>query len=406
MSLAVAFLTLGALFLVGLAADEIGRRTAVPRVTSLILMGAAAGPFGLDLLPAAAIEAFEFLSAAALSCVAFILGGEVGAKGMRRRGAAVAIVSIALVVVTCAVVALGLLALGAPPAVALLLAAISAGTDPAAVVDVVKRGGRKRREFAGLLLGVVALDDAWGLIVFSFALAGASLLTGGDGAAVEIVAGGVYEIGGAVLLGAATGAPAAALTGRLRPGEPTMAEALGVVFATAGAAMAFEVSFLLAVMTAGAVVAAFARHHTRPFHAIERVEWPFLLLFFIVAGAQFDITALLGVGTAGAAYMVLRTIGRFAGGWAAGALAGIGRAERRWLGLALTPQAGVAIGMALVAGDRFPSLADTLLTVAVASTVAFELIGPVFVALALRRADAGAPAAAKPPAASGPEPRA
>ncbi|MEO0361740.1 MAG: cation:proton antiporter, partial [Pseudomonadota bacterium] len=83
-----------------------------------------------------------------------------------------------------------------------------------------------------------------------------------------------------------------------------------------------------------------------------------------------------------------------------------GRAERRWLGLALTPQAGVAIGMALVAGDRFPSLADTLLTVAVASTVAFELIGPVFVALALRRADAGAPAAAKPPAASGPEPRA
>ena len=181
------------------------------------------------------------------------------------------------------------------------------------------------------------------------------------------------------------GVPLALLTGRVRPGEPTLAEALGAVLLCGGMAIGLGVSFLLASMVMGAVVANFASHHRRPFHAIEGIEWPFMILFFILAGASFRLEGLGAVGGLAAAYVVLRSVGRAAGGWLGALLSGGDAVWRRWMGLALLPQAGVALGMALVVSQRLPELGRAIVPAVVATTVLFELVGPVLTRRALLR---------------------
>jgi Kef-type K+ transport system membrane component KefB len=391
MGMHVLLVTLGLLFLAGLAADEIGRRTRAPRVTLLIALGVAIGESGFGLLPEAAADWYELIAATALSMIAFLLGGALSLANLRRHGRAILTISAMVVLATLAVVGGGLTALGVAPAVALLLAGVATATDPAATADVIRQTG-SRGAFADTLGGIVAVDDAWGLIAFSLVLVAANLLAGNH---VEgVLLRGLWEIGGAVALGAAVGLPAALLTGRIRPREPLQAEALGIVFLTAGLSIWIGVSFLLAGMTAGAVVVNLARHHRRAFHEIENIEWPFMIVFFVLAGASLQVGRLWEIGALGAAFVALRTLARVAGGWLGGWLGRAPAAHRRWIGLALLPQAGVAIGMALVAADQFPAEADLILTLAIGTTVVFELLGPAATYLALKRV--GPDAAAGP----------
>jgi Kef-type K+ transport system membrane component KefB len=234
------------------------------------------------------------------------------------------------------------------------------------------------------LLGIVAVDDAWGLIMFSLAFSAAQAFSG-QATLLQPLLTGAWEIGGALIVGILLGIPMAYLTGRIRAGEPTRLEALGLVFLCGGVAMGLEVSFLLASMVMGCVVANLARHHTRPFHAIENIELPFMILFFVLAGASLQTETLITIGLVGTGYLVLRVLGRFVGAWVGGAL---GRAKspfRLWMALALMPQAGVALGMALVAAQQRPDLGETILTVVIASTVLFEIAGPVLTRQALIR---------------------
>jgi Kef-type K+ transport system membrane component KefB len=150
--------------------------------------------------------------------------------------------------------------------------------------------------------------------------------------------------------------------------------------------MWLEVSFLLASMVLGVTVANLARHHTRPFHAIEGIEWPSMILFFVLAGATLDVGVLAEAGVWLVAYLVLRVVGRLLGAYLGGWLPPADRTVRRWMGMALLPQAGVALGMALVAADRLPGVGASLLPLVVASTVVFEVLGPVATRVALDRA--------------------
>ena len=381
MELHLVFLVLGGLLLIGVLADEVGRRTRLPRVSLLIVLGIAVGPSGFDLLPPAFQNLFEFLASAALTMVAFLLGGRLSMATLRSHGKTILTVSAAAVILTALIVGIGLIVVGTPVVVALLLAGIATATAPAATQDVVRQI-RAEGPFTDTLLGIVAIDDAWGLIVFSLLLLTARAVIG-DGP-VQILQTGLWEIGGAVAIGAAVGLPAASLTGRLHAGEPIQAEALGVVFLCAGLAIWLDVSFLLAGIIAGALVANLAKHHTRPFHEIEHIEWPFMVVFFVLAGASLDLGALKGIGVIGVAYLVLRTLGRVLGGWTGAVLANAPVPHRRWIGFALTPQAGVALGMALVAANEIPALGTTLLAATVSTTIVFELFGPFLTQAALR----------------------
>ncbi len=381
--IAQTLVTLGALILVGLLTDFLGRRTPLPRVTLLLIFGFLVGPSGLDLLPTLSEQWFPLCASLALVMVGFLLGEAVAFASLRKHGRLVLWISIGEVAGTAAVMFIGLIFLGVPAEIALLIAGIAPATDPAATTDVIHES-KAAGPFTGVLLGVVAIDDAWGLILFSFLLAATQALTGQSGGGDILLSVG-WEIGGALLLGVGLGIPMAYLTGRIKRGEPTLTEALGLVFLCGGIAMWLEVSFLLAAMVMGAAVANLARHHTRPFHAIEGIEWPFMILFFVLAGASLHVGALVKVGLVGVAYVLLRILGRLVGAWVGGAMCHVDAKYRWWMGFSLMPQAGVALGMALVATQRFPALAETLLPVVIGATVFFEVIGPVLTRLALRR---------------------
>ncbi|MDX1430946.1 MAG: cation:proton antiporter [Gammaproteobacteria bacterium] len=381
--IALALVTLGGAMLLGLLTDVLGRYTPLPRVTLLLVFGFIIGPSGVALLPAIEAELYEMLSSIALVMIGFLIGGTLTRESLRRHGRRVLTVSIIMVVVTVLAVASGLVLLGVPVEVALLLAGIAPATDPAATADVVHEA-RATGPFTQTLLGIVAVDDAWGLIAFTLMLATVHAIDG-HGGIDALISMSLWELGGALVLGALLGVPMAYLSGRVSPGEPLQVEALGMVFLCGGLAIWLEVSFILAAMTMGAVVANLARHHRRPFHAIEGIEWPFLVLFFVLAGASLKAETLWLAGAGLAGYVCLRVLGRLAGAWLGGALCGDEPAGRWWLGLAMMPQAGVALGMALVAAQRVPALGDSIVPLVVAATVIFEVAGPVLTRLALRR---------------------
>ena len=156
----------------------------------------------------------------------------------------------------------------------------------------------------------MAVDDAWALLLFGF---GVAVVASFSGTATEfsfllLVA---KEIGGGILLGLLLGLPAAYLPGRVKQGQPILTEALGVVFICGGLALWLEVSFLIAAMVMGMVIANLARHHEYPFHAIEGIEWPFMVIFFVLAGASLDLSALPSVGLSGAVYILCRAFGKY-----------------------------------------------------------------------------------------------
>ena len=378
-------LILGLLFLLGLAADLLGRHTFVPRVTLLILAGLAVGPVGFDLLPPALVRQwFPPLTTLALSLVGFLLGQKLSLSELRKHGRQVIGITIGETLAALVAVSLCLLAIGVHPVAALLLAGIATATAPTATFDVVKESGITG-DFTDTLLAVVALDDAVALLLFSLAMAAASAVDG-DHSVVFSLAAGLQEIGGSLVLGAGLGVPMAFLTGRIRPGEPTLAEAMGFVLLCGGIATWLDLSPVLSAMIMGSVVASLAKHHERPFHAIEGVEWPFLILFFILAGASAHPGAVLLVGGITAVYMLARCVGTWVG---AGAGARLVRADpmvRKWMGLCLFPQAGVSLGMALLASQRFPEFEPFLLPVVLASTIIYEVVTPAITRRALQAA--------------------
>lgn len=387
-------ITLGALLLFGLLTFWFGSITALPRVTLLIIMGVFVGPNGLDLFAETRDFWFEQISVLALIMIGFLLGSTLTRSTLKLHGKQIIGISLGAAFITLTVVFSGLLFISPllsnplPIYVALLLAAIATATDAAATVAVIDES-KDESYFGKTLLGVVALDDAWGLLIFSLCLSIAMSSTVDNG--LPMIASGLWEITGAMLLGIVLGLPMAFLTGRIQAGEPTLIEALGLIMLCGGLALWLEVSYLLAAMAMGATVANLATHHTRPFHAIKNIQSPFLVLFFILAGASLDFVNLLDVGLIGALYITLRVIGKILGGWLSGRLLGMTGSDARWIGAAMLPQAGVAVGMALIVSHILPNYADTIMAITIAATAFFEILGPLVARAAIQHSHKNSP---------------
>ena len=391
MEIAQVFLMIGTVFAAGLGADLLARRLRLPRVTVLLLAGLALGQSGAQVLPSPTEPVQQFLSVTALSMVAFLLGSSLSLDTLRSAGRAIVILSLAVVLGTLAVVSLGLWALGLPLGLALLLAAIATATDPAATQEVITQS-RQDSLFTRTLKGIVAIDDAWGLIAFSLVVLVVQPLAGATGtetgAETGIVMALLREVLGSILLGAAAGVSGGWLSGRLAPGQPLQIEALALVFTLTGAALALDLSYLITTMVAGAVLVNTAHHHDRAFHEIEHIKWPFMVLFFVLAGATLDLGAVAALGLLGAAFVSLRIVARVLGGWAGAQLGGTAPAHAMLYGPALLPQAGVAVGTALIASETFPQWADIIMPLTLGATVVFELLGPPLALWAIKRSAA------------------
>lgn len=373
--------TIGIILLMGLAVDALGKKTKLPRVTMLILFGVLIGDSLLGLIPRSIVDNFEIIADMVLLMVGFLIGGKLNIEFLKQSGKESFFISVVAVTVTTLVVTFGLYILGVDIAIAIILGCIATATAPAAIIDIIIENNYDNK-FSRLVLSVVALDDAWGLILFSFGLASVSILLGSSNH-LELVISAFKEIGGALLLGVIIGFPASYMTGRIKDGQPILMEALGLVFLLGGISIFFEVSFLIAAITMGFIVTNFATHHEYPFHAIEGIEWPFMSIFFVLAGASLDLSSLTSIGYAGVLYIVLRSIGKVFGTYLGAILSKSEQNTKKYLGMAMLPQAGVPIGMALVASNFFPQYAQLILNVVISSTVFFELVGPLFVKRAL-----------------------
>lgn len=363
--------------LAGLAMDLLAKQIRIPRVSLLLVLGILVGPSAFNLVPDHVIKLwFPPLTNIALSMIAFLLGSKLTLKSLKKIGKYVFSILIGVVLITSICVFIGLLVVHTPLQVALLLAGLSTATAPAATFDVVMESKVKSR-FSLLLLDIVAIDDAWCLIIFSLMMALVHFSQGHYSHISQLLLYLFREIGGAILVGIVLGIPAAYLSGRIKPGEATLTEALGIVLFGCGAALLLHVSLILTLIVLGMSVSGMAKHHKRAFHAIEGIEWPFLVLFFILAGTTFNIKMLAAAGTIGVTYIVFRVIGRVVGAWLGGTIVNADSMIKRWMGVALLPQAGLSIGLGLVATQTFP--------VVLGSTIIFEIFGPVLTRKALAK---------------------
>ena len=246
-------LTLGGILFIGLATDAIGRRTFLPRVTLLLLFGVLIGRQMFDLIPQVFTDRFDIIANMALLMVGFLLGGKLTADFLKQSASKTLWISISTAVVTTLVVTFILMAVGISASMAIILGCIASATAPAATMDIVLESDCEG-PFSDLLLSIVALDDVWGLILFSIGIALVSIIAGNTEHAAQIYIA-IWDIGGALILGVLLGFPAAYLTGRIRTGRPMLMEALGLVFLCGGIAIWLDVSFLIASIAMGAVVA-------------------------------------------------------------------------------------------------------------------------------------------------------
>lgn len=383
-SLDLVLMSLGGLLLLGLFTHVVSDRTFLPRVTMLIALGVAIGDYGLALLPSFFSQHFNIVADMTLMMVGYLLGSKLCKATFEHAAKKIVVISLASAIVTAILVALGLVFFGVDAKLAILLGAIASATAPAAIVDVVNES-KIENEFTNALLSIVALDDVWALLLFALSMAVVVNLDSGllD---TSFIISAFHDIFGAVLLGAVVGLPGAYLSGRIREGQPMLLEALGMVSVCAGMAIYFDVSYLIACIVLGAMVVNLAKHHVSPFHAVEDIESLFLVVFFVLAGASLEIHRLQDIGYLGIAYIVFRCAGKYFGAWTGAAIGAAQDASMRWMRFALLPQAGVAIGMALVAAARFPEYQQTLLTLVIGSTVFFELVGPIFTRISIKRA--------------------
>lgn len=388
-------LTFGGLFLLGLVADLLGRHTPLPRVTLLIVAGFLIGPEILDWLPAFTHDWFPVLTDIALAMIGFLLGQNLTRAKLRRMGRPILGISIGVMVMTATLMFVGLMLLGVSMELALILAGIATATAPAPVVDVVKESHAKG-PFTDTLLGIVAVDDAWGMLLFSVLLVIAAVAVG-NGDSWQVLQTGLWEVGGAITLGLLLGFPMAYLTSHIYPGKSSQAEVLGLVLLCAGLAEWLEVSYILSAMTMGMIAANYTRHHRqRPFAELETLQWPLMILFFLLAGAALQLDALYQVGYIGVGYIAFRVLGRISGSYLGALWARQPQGEYRWMGLAMLPHAGVPIGMALLATQQFPELKNAILAVILGSTIVFELLGPPLTRLLLIRSGEAQPQGRRP----------
>lgn len=382
-------LSLGVLILAGYLLGRLCQALRLPTITGYIVAGlllshSVSGIIGRD-----TVGSLGPFTEVALGFIALTIGGEFQLAKLRRTGSKILIITLFEAVLAALVVALAL-GLLLPFSYALLLGAIAAATAPAATVVIV-RELRARGEFIDYLFGVVAFDDAVSVLLFSIGFAAVTpLLAGADGSGAQVLAalgGGLAEIGLSAVAGAlAALAMHAAAGGRKRAGEVLLIT-LGVLFLTTALVTALGLSALIANMVAGFLLVNLAPRNRRIFASFEPLTPPVFALFFILAGAELDLgvfsrglVALLGV-----VYLAARFGGKAAGVTLGALLVRAPAAVRRYLSFCLFPQAGVAIGLALVvqssplfsaAPEAVREMLRMLVNVVLFSVFVNELIGP------------------------------
>jgi NhaP-type Na+/H+ or K+/H+ antiporter len=383
-----AIFSLGLILVFGLIAARLINRIKLPSVTAYLLLGILIGPSVGGLVSPDLLFASGFISNIVLGLIAFSIGQNFTKQFFQRIGRAVIWISILEAVLPWVLVTLAIFFIAQQPFyVALIFGAIASATAPAATVMVVREYKAKGR-FTDILLGVVAIDDAWCLIIFAFSLAVAKTLAFhiSNGFILKVIAHSLVEIFGAFLLGGLVAYLASRISKFIRTTTELLIYTLGFILLTTGVALRLHFSVLLANMVLGAVLINIKNTNFRFFEVLRSIDPPIYLLFFCLAGANLEIGLLKNIGLVGLVYLFCRIVGKVVGSILGGRIVRVEERIRRYLGWSLLPQAGVALGCALIAKTDFPRVGGIISTTIIATTVIYEIIGPICTKIALKRA--------------------
>ena len=283
-------------------------------------------------------------------------------------------------------VTLSLIIIGVEFEIALLLGAIASATAPAATVMVIKQYNAKG-PVSEMLLSVVAIDDAVALILFGLSMAVVNSMTNpGEASMTMSVIMPVVEIIGSFVVGVILGILFKIPLKYFRKDSNRLIITTGFVFLASSIASMLGLSPLLLCMSMGAVVVNIVGSAKSIFSLADRVTPPLYLMFFVVSGAGLDITILPKVGLIGFMYIITRFLGKVLGSYAGAIITKAPETVKKYLGFTLIPQAGVAIGLSLLASQKLPAYAATIRTVVLAATFIYELVGPVLTKISLKKA--------------------
>jgi len=377
---------LSLILLAGLFLARIVNVFKLPNVTGYILAGMLIGPSFLGIIPREAVSSFNIISEAALGFIAYSIGGELSIKHLRRMGSSILVITLteslgAVLVVIAAMV----LIFKQPLPFSFMIGSIAAATAPAATIMVIRQYNAKG-PLVDTLFPVVALDDAVAIMVFGIAVGiSQSLPMASAGVIASVLLTGrlILEIFIALGLGFCVGLFLSVISRYLRGHDALLSFAIACIFLTIGVASYFNVSSLLACLALGAAVTNLVYRSDRVLSVIDRFTPPIFVSFFAISGADLQISVLRQVGLLAIGYVIFRMIGKVLGAYLGAKWTNAPAVVQKYLGLALAPQAGVAIGLSLVAEKALPGTGIVLRNIILGSTVIYELIGPVIAKQAL-----------------------
>lgn len=379
------FTDLGLMIFVGMALGRLVKKIKLPNVTGYLLAGLLLGPSILGLLSEEFLSGITVISDAALGFIAFSIGNEFKISYFKRVGATPIIIACLESFFAVAFVTVALMLAGCTTTFSLVLGSIAAATAPAATIMVIKQY-KAKGPVTETLLSVVAIDDATALIMYSISIAAATALSGGNATVKELVLKPVIEIGGALVVGAILGFLFLFPMKAFKKDGNRLSLIIAFIFVGLGLSQLCGFSSLLLCMAMGAVVANFSPDVNQIMKLSDRITPPIFMLFFVASGADLKLSVLPAVGLVGIIYIVVRVVGKMFGASLGAIVCKADKNIRKYLGPALVPQAGVAIGLSLAASSVVPEHASEIRTVILCGTLIYELVGPVIAKTCLKKA--------------------
>ena len=376
----------------GFLLTRITKRLRLPNVTAYILAGILIGPYCLDLVPQRIIDGTDFLSDIALAFIAFSTGEFFKLSVLKRNGMKVVWITVCeAVLASVAVFVLTYWILRLELAFSIVLAALASATAPASTMMTIRQTGA-HGDFVDTLLQVVALDDVVGLVLYSIAISVALASLDGTGFTLSALLRPVTLNILIMALGGMFGFFMKLLMPSNRSTDNKLIISIALLFSFCGICALLDISPLLGCMAMGTVYTNIAEND-KLFKQLGDFSPPILLLFFVRSGMSFRLDALVSASGAmngvpllviGGTYFLVRILGKYLGAWLGCRMVKKDRLVRNYLGLALIPQAGVAIGLAALGARTLGgTMGEDLQTIILASSVLYELIGPGCAKLAL-----------------------
>lgn len=389
-------LLFGLIVLSGAFGARLFQKLHIPQVVGCIVVGILLGDV-LGVITPHTIDKLEPFMMFALGIIGFMIGAELRGEVFRKYGRQFFIILLsqgmgAFVLAAIGGTVVAWFIIGSVPesiAVGLVLGAIASATAPAATVNVLWEY-KTRGALTTAVLAIVALDDALALLLYRAAATGAKALIGtGQGSVLGTTLILLGEIAGAIVLGFLAGVLLYFLLKFVKADDKVLDFALASLLLVVGISMIPRIDPILPAMTLGITVAnLMPRQSKATFELVKKFAPPIYISFFVLAGAHMQfgkINSWMVVMIL--VYVLCRATGKIAGAWFGGKWSKAPAVVRKYLGICLLPQAGVAIGLAIMASQQFDSeLGHIIVIVVMSGTFLMEIIGPILVKVGLKRA--------------------